>query len=460
MNREPYQQKALDLFSSGVNIALYGPGGCGKSFTLEEIINSGKRVLALAPTGKAALNLHETAMTIHSFLSIGASSLNAHNWEKVKKKIRKVKNNIINKLKEYDVIVIDEFTMIYGGLLDTFCKMLLEFTGYLWGNKQIILSFDCLQLQPIKPKELYEYTAEKLEGVDYVLNTDNFQRLIPFENIIYFDNNRRTKNLYFNTLLLNARLGNLNSDDLIYLNKRTISNVLEADSKFGENMLYTSLKNQDCIEWNTHKLNSILKPIYEFDREIICSEDDFYSKFDNKDELKKIKLYNECIKYMDELGGYTSNFKYKVGARVMCRTNIYKDNKIINGSLGEIVEIKDNIIFVQYDNGITIEHELINWEHPDHGKLIRAYPLILAWGITTHKLQGSTIKDVKLVVNTGMSRNGSYMSHLLYVAISRVNDPENLYIISDDSITNKFFPVDNNMFKWHTNYYNYLYKLL
>ena len=33
-------------------------------------------------------------------------------------------------------------------------------------------------------------------------------------------------------------------------------------------------------------------------------------------------------------------------------------------------------------------------------------------------------------INAGISRNGSYMSHLLYVSISRVSNPDNLYYIN------------------------------
>ena len=68
------------------------------------------------------------------------------------------------------------------------------------------------------------------------------------------------QNIFINLLFIikiNAGLGRLNSDNLMYLISFEINDIFETDSHFGENMLYTSLKNEDCINWNTHKLNIV-----------------------------------------------------------------------------------------------------------------------------------------------------------------------------------------------------------
>ena len=113
---------------------------------------------------------------------------------------------------------------------------------------------------------------------------------------------------------------------------------------------------------------------------------------------------------MDDLGGYYSikekngfitTMKVVVGGRVMLRTNSIEHSKLMNGSLGVIEDIiiEGGIvksIMVNFD-GIDdgpISIKEIMFEHPEISEIkIKAFPLIPAFAITIHKLQGQTINS-------------------------------------------------------------------
>jgi len=167
---------------------------------------------------------------------------------------------------------------------------------------------------------------------------------------------------------------------------------------------------------------------------------------------------------MDDLGGYYSfrkdkefqlNFKVVKGERVMLRTNQVHP-KLKNGSLGEVdgIEIDDdgNIIkiMVNFDNlDEIIDIKQITFKHPEISDImIDAFPLIPAFAITIHKLQGQTIKS-PLFINYNEIPWKEKQFHLLYTAISRCKKQEDVYIISDKEITPDHFPVDPVMYQWY-----------
>jgi ATP-dependent exoDNAse (exonuclease V) alpha subunit len=139
----------------------------------------------------------------------------------------------------------------------------------------------------------------------------------------------------------------------------------------------------------------------------------------------------------------------------LLRTN-QADKRLKNGSLGEIVKIdvdhNNNItgvdvLFEDIKEVIKINH--IIFKHPEFSDIqISAFPLIPAFAITIHKLQGQTIKSPLFIdYNDIPYKEKQY--HLLYTAISRCTIKENIYIISEVYITEDCFPVDPIMYSWY-----------
>ena len=138
----------------------------------------------------------------------------------------------------------------------------------------------------------------------------------------------------------------------------------------------------------------------------------------------------------------------------MLRTNNVHP-KLKNGSLGEVVSINHDdegfvvsisVKFEKVDEVVDVP--LSTFKHPDLSMLtIKAFPLIPAWAITIHKLQGQTI-DAPLFIDYNNFRvENKY--HLLYTAISRCKRHQDVYIISDRKITADFFQVDPVMYAWY-----------
>ena len=66
------QKEAYKIIKEGKNVLIFGQGGSGKSFLINKIKN--EKMLCLAPTGMAAINMDEVAQTIHSILKIGPNN--------------------------------------------------------------------------------------------------------------------------------------------------------------------------------------------------------------------------------------------------------------------------------------------------------------------------------------------------------------------------------------------------
>jgi len=175
------------------------------------------------------------------------------------------------------------------------------------------------------------------------------------------------------------------------------------------------------------------------------------------------KIYNSAVDEMDGQGSYHAfkrngkfqlNFTVVKGERVMLRANSIHP-KLKNGSLGVVEDmiINDGVIsyiIVNFDNlDELISIKETTFKHPEISDImIDAFPLIPAFAITIHKLQGQTIKN-PLFINYNDIPWKEKQYHLLYTAISRCKEPDHVYIISDNMITEDHFPLDPVMYQWY-----------
>jgi ATP-dependent DNA helicase PIF1 len=121
-------------------------------------------------------------------------------------------------------------------------------------------------------------------------------------------------------------------------------------------------------------------------------------------------------------------FRFKKGASVMCTVNLDMDNQICNGAQGIIIDILEDglfpIVVVKFSNGIIkriIHHFWQSEEYPTIA--VGQYPLILAWALTIHKIQGATMKLAEIDIGTSIFEYGQ-----TYVALSRIQSLDGLYL--------------------------------
>lgn len=391
------QENAFNIMKSGKNVFLTGDAGTGKSYVLNEYIkyceSKFKNIVVTAPTGMAAINIK--GVTLHRALSIPTEPL-----------VEKIKE-LPDVLKYADVFVIDEISMCRIDLFDYIAKVIFIITNHRRkrGMKdiQIILTGDFFQLPPViteRDKEILEqYYGRKIKhGFAF---QSQYWKNFNFINIV-LKTIVRQDNLEFSRYLNMARMGNF-----------------RALKYFNDNSKKTEIENAVFLCGT----NKMVKAKNELE----------YNKIDNPEFIYEAKIegeLNESDKAVDD------ELKLKVGTRVMTMVNDIEE-RYMNGSLGTILELNDNIIVVKMDNGETVSIHRYKWvieeycivkDNSDNIKIekkeiasFEQFPLKLAYAITIHKSQGQTYDAVNLSPYC-------WDCGQLYVALSRVRNINSLHL--------------------------------
>jgi ATP-dependent exoDNAse (exonuclease V) alpha subunit len=176
-----------------------------------------------------------------------------------------------------------------------------------------------------------------------------------------------------------------------------------------------------------------IKPTFLYSKKV-----DVYSK--NMEELDKNP--NELLIFKPEVVSNTNltHFKnikdeklyLKIGAQVMLTVNLDTDSGLVNGNRGVIIDYDSKTgITVKFLNGTYLitpycyEYEyIIDDKNESKVKyIIKQYPLILAYALSIHKVQGCTLDYA--IIDIGYSVFESSMS---YVALSRVRNLNGLFL--------------------------------
>jgi ATP-dependent DNA helicase PIF1 len=408
---DPVINKILKYALNNRNIILHGPGGVGKSFTIRQIAkelnNIGKKVHVTATTGVAAVNLSDSELsvtTLHSFAGVGTALLDVDSLIKIITKKGKSK-----KWKNIEVLIIDEISMMGGTLftkLDLIAKTIRK-NNRPFGGIQLIVSGDFLQLPPVKDNWVF-FTEEWKN-----LNFKPFILEIPF----------RYNNIEFFQILLRIRKGIPTQKDYKILRIRTRANLklqtLLDQSNYqncGEiikpTMFYS--KRCDVEEFNKKELGKLMGKSVEF-----TAVNSFITK-------KGSPKFEDYMKLLDD--NVPQIVSFKVGAQVMLRINLDTEEGLVNGSRGVVCEIKPDMgIIVKFLNGKKVNIQLYPYIFEDKYALITRIqiPLVLAYAMTIHRAQGSTLDYAVVDLGSSIFTEGQ-----AYVAISRCRDIRGLFISS------------------------------
>ena len=154
------QNQIVHTAVSGHNLLITGKAGTGKSFLVNELVkvltSRGKKVVVLCSTGIACTVYDEelrcAVSTLHSFYGLGTADLP---WPMVVQ--RSTSNNLVSeRVKEVDVIIVDEISMMSRRILEIANKIHYELCdddtrlqSLPFGGKQLIFVGDFLQLRPV-----------------------------------------------------------------------------------------------------------------------------------------------------------------------------------------------------------------------------------------------------------------------------------------------------------------------
>jgi nucleoside-triphosphatase THEP1 len=401
------------------NVFLTGKAGTGKTTFLNKITKeTHKKTIIIAPTGIAAINAG--GVTIHSLFQLpfgsfipNESFINTENNFKLFTKkdlfknfrIHAKKRALINSL---ELLVIDEVSMLRADLLDAIdcvLRTLRKKQHLPFGGVQVLFIGDLLQLPPVVNESEWNVLKNYYNSA-FFFDAKVLQGNLPI--YIELDKIYRQKDEKFINLLNNFRTNKVSIEDIKLLNSHHFPEATNIP-KPGYIILTT----------HNHKANSINQ-----------------KKLD--ENSNKSFYFNASIKGEFPENNYPieKELKLKVGAQVMFIKNDPKGLKrFFNGKIGEIIELSENKIVVQFEDKTTVNVEEYTWENIRYDKddvsneikekvvgEFKAFPLKLAWAITVHKSQGLTFEKAILDLED------AFAAGQIYVALSRLTSLNGLIL--------------------------------
>ncbi len=407
----PEFQHAWDLIQhTHRSVFLTGKAGTGKSTFLKYICkNTKKKYVVLAPTGIASVNVG--GQTLHSFFKIPFKPLLPTDPDFSPRQIRKTLRYPKEKVKlirELELIVIDEISMVRADIVDFVDKVLRVYSGNMrepFGGKQLLFVGDIFQLEPVVTTDARDI-LRRYYSQYFFFNAHVFSSLglVPIElQKIY----RQTDNEFI-SLLDRVRVNKATQSDIGRLNSRYDADYSDSDDSFTMT-LATRRDTVDAI--NSEHMNALKTPEFTF--------------------LGKIEGT-----FPDNDLPTGKELTLKKGAQVMFIRND-KDGRWYNGSIGKVCSLSDDEIVVELENGNRYSLEKEQWEkiqysYDDREKKVienllgtfEQYPVKPAWALTVHKSQGLTFN--KIVIDFA---GGAFTSGQTYVALSRCTSLEGITLL-------------------------------
>jgi ATP-dependent DNA helicase PIF1 len=382
------QLEAFNIVKNNENLFLSGSAGTGKSFTIKNIveyleenkINYG--LTALTGCAESLIN----GQTLHSYLLLGINKSLIDIYNDLSRKfIPKFKS-----LKSLNTLIIDEISMMSNELLELIDELfkMIKSNTLPFGGIQVIMVGDFHQLPPIKGN--YCFTSPSWDALN-------------MNNVILTDLIRQKDDLVLQEILEELRTGKMSDktfEILKSLNKTKFIGDIKPTKLFPVNN-------------NVDKINN-----KEFQKLVKINEG-------NTTTYKAMANYK-----VDNIDNF--DICLTLNAQIMVIRNLSVENHLVNGTRGVVIGLLDKCVIIK-DMNDNIHN--INY-YTDLTKNKKNYisfmPLKLAYAISIHKSQGSSIDCLELDLGDDI-----FVAGQTYTALSRATNIKNIRIINIEK--NSFF---------------------
>lgn len=371
------QKAAVDHVTDDKRVSVVvGFAGAGKSTMLDAARTawegSGYRVRGLAPSGKAAEGLGESAKidssTIHSFF---------YQLEKGKTDITK-----------NDVFVIDEAGMVNTGLMLKVVKAVEE------AGAKIVLVGDPEQLQPIQAGNPLRTIATKVGYSEISVirrQTEAWQRKATLD---------LARGDVTAALMAYGQRGRIIKDEDRDSSAESLATAMASRFEVGGRSQLALAHSRKDVKALNARIRDKLK-----ERGVLGEEFSFDSKAVDNSGFQE----RETLPDLDKKIEADETLCFAVNDRLVFLKND-KQLGVKNGTMGTVVGAGFNTLDVQTDEGQRVSFSVRDYAEVAHG-----------FAVTVHKSQGVTVDDTHVLITR------SWNKHLAYVAMSRHRDSLSIY---------------------------------